>query len=323
MPGDHAGPVVCFSYLAAASLWNVERFPQANHGAEVQRAEASIAADGPMVAAVLAALDVPALVISNDIGDDVQGAQVQAWLGQHRVLATAEVVPRTATPQIVIVADDRGTRTWFPYLPSVTEALTAVDLAPLARASFVYIDCYQLIEAPAIRAIEAVRQVGIPMLVNLGGSALSPAVASAVRGYPGLIIQTNVDDAEHEAAPAVAGSLVDQTGASWVVVTAGAFGAVAVSTDDLVTGPAFQVDVRHTHCAGAAFSGGLIYGLLHGFRMADALALATASGGLRCERAHHEPLPPLNELRDVMKIRRWTAAPVRQDLVSPKERTGL
>jgi hypothetical protein len=37
-------PVVCFSYLAAASLWNVKRFPQANHGAEVQRAEASIAA---------------------------------------------------------------------------------------------------------------------------------------------------------------------------------------------------------------------------------------------------------------------------------------
>ncbi|KDA44527.1 carbohydrate kinase family protein [Frankia sp. BMG5.23] len=291
-----SGPVVCLSYLAAASLWNVERFPQANHGAEVQRSEASIAADGPMIAAVLAALDVPALVISNDIGDDAPGDQVRAWLHRNRVLTTVETVPGLATPQIVIVADDHGTRTWFPQLPGVAEALAAVDLAPLTGASFAYVDCYQLIEPAAVRAIQAARQAGVPLLVNLGGSALSPAVAAAVQGCSRLIIQTNVDDAEHETAPAVAGALVDQTGASWAVVTAGASGAVAAGTDDLVTTPAFEVAVRHTHCAGAAFSGGLVYGLLQGWPMRDSLALASASGGLRCARAHHEPMPNLVEL---------------------------
>ncbi|TCJ40109.1 carbohydrate kinase family protein [Parafrankia sp. BMG5.11] len=261
-----------------------------------------------MVAAVLVALDVPALVLSNDIGDDTQGDQVRVWLRRHRVAVPAHVVPGMATPQIVIVADDRGTRTWFPYLPGVPEALAAVDLAPLARASFAYIDCYQLIEPAAVRAIQAARLAGVPLLVNLGGSALSPAVAAAVQGYPGLVIQTNVDDAEHETAPAVAGALVDQAGASWAVATAGAqagaswavatagaFGAVAANADSLVTAPAFEVEVRHTHCAGAAFSGGLIYGLLHRWPMADTLALATASGGLRCACAHHEPLPGLAE----------------------------
>lgn len=291
-----SGPVVCFSYLAAASLWNVEHFPQANHGAEVRQTESSIAADGPMVAAVLAALDVPALVISNDIGEEAPGDQVRAWLHRSRVMTTAETVPGIATPQIVIVADDHGTRTWFPHLPGVPEALAAVDLKPLAGASFAYIDCYQLIEPAAIRAIQAARQAGVPLLVNLGGSVLSPAVAAAVQGYPGLIIQTNVDDAEHESAPAVAGALVDQTGASWAVVTAGASGAIAAGTDDLVTVPAFEVQVRHTHCAGAAFSGGLIYGLLQDWPMRDALELAAASGALRCERAHHELLPTLAEL---------------------------
>jgi sugar/nucleoside kinase (ribokinase family) len=291
-----SGPVVCFSYLAAASLWNVERFPQANQGAEVMQAEASIAADGPMVAAVLAALGVPALVVSNNIGDDGPGDQVRAWLHRNRVSTTAETVPGLATPQIVIVADDHGTRTWFPQLPGVAEALGAVDLAPLTGAAFAYVDCYQLIEPAAVRAIQAARSAGVPLLVNLGGSPLSPAVASAVRGCPDLILQTNVDDAEHETAPAVAGALVDQTGASWAVVTAGAFGAVAASSDDLVTVPAFKVAVRHTHCAGAAFSGGLLYGLMHGWQMAQALTLAAASGGLRCARAHHEPLPSLAEL---------------------------
>lgn len=297
MPGDHVGPVVCFSYLAAASLWNVERFPSANHGAEVQRAEASIAADGPMVAAVLAALDIPSLVLSNNIGDDAQGDQARAWLRQHRVAASAEVVPGLPTPYIVIVADDQGTRTWFPYLPGVAEALAAVDLATLARASFAYIDCYQLIEAAAVRAIHAARAAGVPTLVNLGGSALSPAVAAAIRGYPDVVIQTNVDDAEHEAAPAVAASLLHATGARWAVITAGASGVVAVGDDRRLWVPAFEVEVRHTHCAGAAFSGGLVYGLVRGWPMRDALELAAASGALRCERAHHEPLPTLAELQ--------------------------
>lgn len=47
-------PVVCFSYLAAASLWQVTQFPMPNDGAEVQAIEESIAADGAMAAAVLA-----------------------------------------------------------------------------------------------------------------------------------------------------------------------------------------------------------------------------------------------------------------------------
>lgn len=307
---DHPGLVVCFSYLAAASLWNVERFPLANHGAEIHRVEASIAADGPMVAAVLAALDVRVLMLSNNIGDDVQGAQVRAWLRRHRVAATAEGLPNTATPQIVIVADDRGTRTWFPYLPGVAEALTVLDLVPLARASFAYIDCYQLIEAAAVRAIQAARLADVPMLINLGGSALSPAVASAVRGYPGLIIQSNVDDTEHQIALAVAGSLLDQAGAAWGVVTAGTSGAVAVGPATRLAVPAFETHVRHTHCAGAAFSGGLIYGLLLGWPMADTMVLAAASGGLRCERAHHELLPDLAELRAFSVARRRLPIPI-------------
>ena len=55
------GPVVCLGYLAAASLWKVGCFSAANHGAEVNEIEESVAADGPMVAAVLAALGQPSL----------------------------------------------------------------------------------------------------------------------------------------------------------------------------------------------------------------------------------------------------------------------
>jgi len=309
MAGLPAGPVVCVSYLAAASLWTVDHFPSANHGAAVRTVEPSIAADGPMAAAVLAALEVPVLVLTNDFGDDAGAVQVQAWLRLHRVASTARPVPDGATSHIVIVADDDGTRTWFPYLPGVLEGLMSLDLAPLTTASFAYVDCYQLIEPASIRAIEAARRAEVPLLVNLGGSSLSPAAAAALVDYPGLVIQTNVDDAAHGDASAVAASLLKQTRASWVVVTAGAFGAVAVSPNSRVSVPAFEVAVRHTHCAGAAFSGGLIFGLRAGWPMRETLELAAASGSLRCERPHHEPLPDLDQLRAFISSRARLAAP--------------
>jgi sugar/nucleoside kinase (ribokinase family) len=296
-------PVVCFSYLAAAELWQVRHFPLANYGAEVLGVERSIAADAPMAAAVLTALGVPSLLLTNDTGNDQKVGDVRTWLQRYDVNTTAKVKKGTITPQIVVVADDDGTRTWFPHLPGVSDALAAVDLSPLLSASFAYIDCYQLIEAAAVRVVRAARSADIPLLVNLGGSPLSPAIIAAVSGYPRVIVQTNIDDAESAPAPRVAHEIVKATGAARVVITAGAAGAMALSENQQLASPAFRVRVRHTHCAGAAFSGGLIYGLLHDWPMEDCLTLACASGALRCERAHHEPMPTLAELHAIIGSR--------------------
>lgn len=295
--------MVCFSYLAAAELWQVPRFPLANRGAEVVSVEHSIAADAPMTAASLVTLDVPTLLLANDIGNDQKGSDVRAWLQRYGVGTTMSMRPNTVTPRIVVVADDAGTRTWFPHLTGVSDTLATLDLSPLACASFAYVDCYQLIETPAVRAIHAARSAGVPLLLNLGGSPLSSAVIAAVCDYPHMIIQTNVEDDAYPDAPHVAASILATTGASWVVITAGAAGALALSPNECLNAPAFRVDVRHTHCAGAAFSGGLIYGLLHDWSMDDCLTLACASGALRCERAHREPMPTLAELHAVIGSR--------------------
>jgi sugar/nucleoside kinase (ribokinase family) len=308
MSGQRPRPVVCFSYLAAAELWKVARFPLANYGAEVVSAEHSVAADAPMAAAVLTALDTPTLLLSNSVGNDIRGAEVQRWLQRHQVATAVEVASELATPQIVVVADESGTRTWFPYLPGVVDRLATLDLSPLNDASFAYIDCYQLIEAPAVRAIHAARAAGIPLMLNLGGSPLSALVVAAVRGYPGLIVQSNVDDDRHAEALTVAASILAATDAEWVVITAGTYGAVAVSRTEPLSVPAFRAVVRHTHCAGAAFSGGLLYGLLEGWPMADSLTLASASGALRCERSHQEPMPTLTELRSFVESREYMVA---------------
>ncbi len=302
-----SGPVVCVSYLALAELWTVPRFPLANHGAEVQSIEWSVAADGPTTAAVLASLGAPPLLISNDIGDDDHGRFVRQWLDERHVETSFAVRPEIITPRIVVAADGDHARTWFAHLPGVVESLERADLSPLASASFIYLDCYQLIERAAVRAAEAGANAEVPIFLNLGGSELSPAVAVAVRGCRGLIVQTNVDDAAHAEAPSVARSLLARTGATWAVVTAGSFGAVALSRSESVSVPAFPVTVRHTHCAGAAFSGGLLYGLRAGWPMYQSMLLASASGALRCARHQSAPLPSLAELRTVIAARQQFA----------------
>ncbi len=303
MPAEQPGPVVCFSYLAAAELWSVPGFPQANQGAEVFAIEQSIAADGPMVAAVLSALGVPSLLLANHGGDDARGAQVQEWLQRYRVATTTAVETDVTTPWIVVVADNARTRTWFPHLPGVIDALTHVDLSPFAGASFAYIDGYQLIEAPALRAIQAARAADIPLLLNLGGSPLTAGAAEAVRGHSGLIVQTNVDDDHLAEADRIAPVILEDTEAAWVVITAGASGVLALSRSEQLIFPAFRAEVRHTHCAGAAFSGALIYGLQRGWSLTDSLTLANASGAMRCERNHGEPFPALHELHVFMTSR--------------------
>lgn len=98
-------------YLAAASLWKVAQFPAANRGAEVETIEDSIAADGPMVAAVLAALGQPSLLMANGVGDDPPGHHVRNWLQQHRVQTTTDIKAVSTTPRIVVVGDNHDTRT--------------------------------------------------------------------------------------------------------------------------------------------------------------------------------------------------------------------
>ena len=303
MPTRLTGPVVCFSYLASAELWKVESFPAANYGAEVLNIEQSIAADAPMVAAVLAALGRRVLLLSNDLGTDPAGRAVQQWLRRFRVSATARQVRGIATPRIVVISDQQGARTWFPHLPGVAGGLAAADLSAVTGASYAYIDCYELIAREAARAIGAARAAAVPTLLNLGGSPLEPGICAAARAHPALCVQTNVDDDAWAQATDVARSILLATDAAWVVVTAGASGAVAVSTSRAIAVPAFRVSVRQTHCAGAAFSGALLYGLLHGWLMKDSLTLASASAAVRCESAHHQPLPTLDQLTTFIATR--------------------
>jgi sugar/nucleoside kinase (ribokinase family) len=302
------GPVVCFSYLAAASLWQVGCFPVANHGAEVDQIEESVAADAPTVTAVLAALGLPSLLIANSLGDDPTGHQVRSWLERHQVQTTAGIKDDSATPRIVVVGDSHHTRTMFPYLPGVADELERADLTPLDTASFAYIDGYKMLGKAAARAVHAAKAAQLPLLINLGGDHASDELLAALDGYPGLIVQTSIAEESLETAARLVKYLQADTQCEWAVITAGKAGVAAADKRGIVSVPAFRANVRHTHCAGAAFSGGLVYGLMHSWSIQDCLDLAAASGALRCERLHDDPMPTLDDLRAFVGSRQRVSA---------------
>jgi sugar/nucleoside kinase (ribokinase family) len=157
--------------------------------------------------------------------------------------------------------------------------------------------------------IQAARNAGIPLLANLGGDSPSTEILSALAGYPGLVIQTSITKESLDTAARLVPHLLADMQSEWAVITAGAAGAAVASARDIMRVPALRADVRHTHCAGAAFSGGLIYGLLHGWPMHDSLELACASGALRCEREQNEPLPTMTELHSAIRSRQRVDAP--------------
>jgi sugar/nucleoside kinase (ribokinase family) len=248
-----------------------------------------------------AALGQPSLLMANRIGDDSVGHQLHGWQRRHGVQSTGGVRADTATPRIVVVGDNQDTRTMFPYLPGGADELERVDLAPLSSASFAYIDAYQMLGKAATRVVQAAA-AQLTFVVNLGGDRAPSELLNALDGYPSLIVQSRIAEESLEAATWLAQRLQSDIQADLAIVTAGKAGATAAGQNSVVSVTAYPAFVRHTDCAGAAFSGGLVFGLNHGWRMRDCLNLAAASGALRCERAHSAPLPSLGELFGVHGI---------------------
>lgn len=276
------GPdLACFGYLAHAQVTAVRAYPAANTGTEVVQVFPSLAGDAPITALTARRLGATVHLVSNRVGVDHAGQAVLDAL--DTVTVSHHAVPRTAhdagTPQLTIVTDDADTRTWFAWLGDAVDQLGTVDLAPLAAARLAYIDCYRILDAPAAAAITASRA---QLLLNLGGDALTPSIAEAASGRHVAFVQTNLDEHDADRAEAVAADLHARLAPETVVVTLGRLGAIGYTAAGTFRVPAPQVPVRHTHGAGAAFSGGLAHAYLTGATAPQAVQAGCVAGTAHC-----------------------------------------
>jgi sugar/nucleoside kinase (ribokinase family) len=270
---------VCFGYLAHARILHVDTYPPADTGTQVTGISTSLAGDAPLTALTARRLGLTTHLLSNPTGPDPDGRHVLAALGAAGVTHHAAPTTTGDTPQVTVVVDTTGTRTWFAYLADTADHLTEVDPAPLTTARLAYLDCYRIIETAAIAAITTSR---VPLLLNLGGDPPTVALTAAARQRHVAFAQTSLDGTNMERAEHLATTLREALGAEMAVVTLGAGGALARTATGTHRTTAATVPIRHTHGAGAVFSAGLAHAHLTAMAPGEALRAACTLATTHC-----------------------------------------
>lgn len=286
--------LVCVSYLADTQLLQVSAYPPANGGTVIDQITASIGADGPLVAITAARLGLRTGLVANGVGADPAGHRLLYRLDAAGVRHGIGTLPDAVTPQLAVIVDDAGTRTWFAALQNTAADLSGTNLHLISGARMVYLDCYRVLTPLALRTIAAADQT--PLLLNLGADPLDDAIVMAAEGRQVAAVQTSLDEADSGRAEALACHLFDRLRPDVAVVTLGRLGAVARSRNGLHRSFAPPVAVTHTHGAGSAFSAGYAHALLRGADIDAALRVACETGAAHCTNplgtdSHRPPTP--------------------------------
>lgn len=276
------GDLACFSYLACAQVLHVSAYPKADTGTAVVRSHISLAADGPIAATIAAQNGWDTVLVANPMGHDSNGQVVTKYLADSGVRLTAPLAVTVHSPQLTVITDQAGTRTWLADLHEASVVLRKADVSPLASARLAYVDCYSLIARESARAIRAAASGGVPVIMNLGNDKLHPEVVAAAQSAVVWAVQTGLPEEEAAQAPAVAANLLRRISPLAAVVTLGAIGAYARTEDEEIRVSARPVRVRDTHGAGAAFSAGLATAYLEGRGLRSALQRACEEGTQHC-----------------------------------------
>lgn len=288
--------LACFGYLANAQVFCVAAYPPANSGAAASQILPSLAGDAPITGVTARRLGLTVCLVSNRVGADPAGRAALDALdtaGVHH-WATPLRASGSGTPQMAVVVDEAGCRTWFAWLGSAADQLATADITRLNTARLAYIDCYRVIEAAAITAIATTT---VPLILNLGGDPLTDSLAAVASGRHIAFVQTSLDEAHAEQAEQLADDLRSRVIADAVVITYGRHGALARTATATYRGTAPMITVRHTHGAGAAFSGGLAQAHLSGATVREAVGAACRAGSAHCASTTHEPRPrTMNDL---------------------------
>ncbi|MFB8199378.1 carbohydrate kinase family protein [Kitasatospora purpeofusca] len=277
--------LACFSYLATARLMTVDQYPAADTGTEVHDVTRSLAGDGPITALTAAGLGLTCALVANRVGTDTAGALLLDRLDGAGVVHRLAKRIDGSTPEITVVIDRQGTRTWFAHLAQATNELPTADLTWITKSRAAYIDCYRAITGAAVLAIETASLAGVPVILNLGSDPVHPAIERAAGAAEVIAVQTGLPEQDVDRAEVTADALFRQFQPLAAVVTTGRYGAVARTSTSCHRAPAGQVPVAaspHTHGAGAAFSAAFAAAYLAGHDISSCLRAACTAGTAHC-----------------------------------------
>lgn len=231
------------------------------------------------------------------LGDDDNGHFIrQAFVADGLSLDGIEVIPGARSTMTWIPIDPSGERSIYMF-PNITGALTpdqvSTRFGPLIReARHFHTEASQLPLAPVDMGMRIARDAGVRVLFDLD---VAPSFfAQMGLGAESALVASLAQVDVLKPCKAAARELTGETdfeamarrllalGPTLVALTMGAEGSILATDHQLVTVPAFRVDVVDTTGAGDAFMGGLSYGLLQGWDLQQIGRFANACAALCC-----------------------------------------
>jgi ribokinase len=241
------------------------------------------------------------------VGDDGPGREIRAALDKEGIGVTGvRTTDRAATGTALILVDAEG-RNAIAVAPGANWELT-VEMVQRHVDDLAWADVVmcQLETPPATVAwvLGEARRRGRLTVLNPAPMRAEARDLVALADY----LTPNETEAERLSGVAVrdpdgaseAGRALRALGATTVIVTLGAQGAVACTPDGLVRAPALPVAVVDTTAAGDAFNASLALALAEKRPLGDALRFASAAAALACTRRGAQPSLPHRDEVDAL-----------------------
>ncbi len=287
----------------------VDRFPRSDTKKEVLVWEEQ---GGGPVATALAAL--ARLGVScwfhGVTGDDREGAAIRQSLREEGVDVTGLVERSNASSQTAFIAIDKsaGTRTIFWKRPS-GYPLQAEEIPTnfLSNAEFLILD--GLMKDVSVFAARQARKEGIPVMLDAGrvreGMLELARMSDYVVGAEEFARELGWNDD-----PGSFSQEVRKLGFGITTITLGGRGSVTFAGNEIISCPAFPVEIVDTTGAGDVFHGGYLYGLLQKWPLKDTIRFASAVAAMKCRRlGGRAGIPRLSEVQQFLQERRIAGRP--------------
>ncbi len=292
--------VVGIGQCAWDMLAVVDRFPQADTKKEVLVWEEQ---GGGPVATALTALSRLGVAsrFYGVIGDDRQGAAIRQSLVEEGVDVAGLVTRSDASSQTAFIAIDKstGTRTIFWKRPSGDPfRMEELPLDFLSGADFLLLD--GLMKDVSLFGARQARMAGVPVMLDAGrvreGMLELARMSDYVVGSEEFARELGWKDD-----PASFRQVVRRQGFGITTITLGARGSITFAGDEVISCPAFPVEVVDTTGAGDVFHGGYLYGLLQNWPLKDTIRFASAVAALKCRKlGGRAGIPRLAEVQEFL-----------------------
>ncbi len=215
-------------------------------------------------------------------GDDGAGEKIEASLAGEKIDVGGLVTRRGASSQEAFIAIERGTGTRTIFWKRATgEELREKELGEdfLLGADFLLLD--GLMAEVSLLAARRANELGIPVMLDAGRVRKGMLEIAALSDY---LVASGEFAADLGWDPS-GGDLpraAERFSCKAVTVTLGSRGSVTWDGRDMISVPAFEVDVADTTGAGDVFHGGYIFGLLKGWDIRRTVIFASALAAMKC-----------------------------------------